>query len=407
MLQATIEQGGYWLLFFVSMVEGIPLIGTLIPGNTLIGVAGFFAYMKVLNLWYVFTLAFLGALTGDVFGYVLGKRYGYDTLVSLGRYFLIKKEHIDAARALVVKHTGKSIIIGRFNPVTRSLMPFIMGSSGVHMKLFWLYNIIGCFIWVAVTISIGYVSGAGYLLAAKFLGSFVLIGVIIVLLLVWGYRFINTRAHIFRRYELGTFIIVALAVFGFFATLQDVLSTHSFMANLDVTINTFVMNHGAPFAHFFRTVSLILSPFLFSSCAIVFVLYLLTLKKWNQAFLILSTFAGGFIINTLLKLLVGRVRPENAFIVLRDFSFPSGHAIAGAMFFFLCIYFFAKKFKHAIARELFVSFCCFMILLTGFSRVFLNVHWLSDVTAGITLGLLWAGLMVLFTRFLQKVVRLK
>ncbi|MBI5126572.1 MAG: bifunctional DedA family/phosphatase PAP2 family protein [Candidatus Taylorbacteria bacterium] len=405
MLRATIEQGGYWLIFCVSLVEGIPLLGSLIPGNTLIGVGGFFAHLGVLNVWYVTILAIMGAVVGDIFGYILGKKYGYDTLVALGKYFLIKKEHIDKAKGLVAKHTGKSILIGRFNPVTRSLMPFVVGSSGVRMKLFWFYDLIGCCTWIVGTVALGYISGAGYLVVAKFFGSFVLVGLIIVLLLVWGYRFINTRAHIFRRYELGTLIVVLLAVFGFFLTLQDVLNSHSFMANLDVWVNSFAATKAIEFSSILRTVSVILSPFLFSLCAIVFAFYLLITKKWSRAFLVLASFGGGFLINTLLKLLVGRVRPENALITLTDYSFPSGHAIAGAMFFFLCIYFFTKKFKHLIARELFVTVCCFLILLTGAARVFLNVHWLSDVTAGITLGLLWTGLMVLFTRFIDRVMR--
>lgn len=402
LLRSTIEQGGYWLLFVVSILEGVPLIGSLLPGHTLIAVAGFFAHLGILNVWYVTALAIGGAFMGDIFGYMLGKKYGYDSLVSLGRHFLLKKEHIDRARSLVAKHTGKSILIGRFNPFTRSLMPFIMGSSGVHMRSFWVYDAIGCILWVVSTVIIGYVFGASYVIVAKTFGKIVLFGIILICLLIWGYHFVNTRAHIFRRYELGTLIVILFSVYGFFLTLQDVVTAHSFFANLDVWVNLYMDHYAVVLSPVFRVVSVILSPFFFSCCAIVYALYLLVQRLWSKAFLVVTSMSGGLILNGIIKIIIGRTRPENALVTLSDYSFPSGHALAGAIFFYLCIYFFSRHFKRQLSRDVFIAACCGLIILTGASRVLLNAHWLSDVIAGMTLGLLWTGLMVLLTRFIKR-----
>jgi membrane-associated phospholipid phosphatase len=101
---------------------------------------------------------------------------------------------------------------------------------------------------------------------------------------------------------------------------------------------------------------------------------------WPFIFTILSaesvTFVG--------KILVHRFRPENGAIVETDFSFPSGHAtIVVALYGFLSYILFKKTAKKSV----FVG-ALIIILLVGFSRLYLGVHYVSDVIAGYLVGLL-------------------
>lgn len=101
---------------------------------------------------------------------------------------------------------------------------------------------------------------------------------------------------------------------------------------------------------------------------------------WPFVFTVLSAESVTFIG----KLLVHRFRPEGGAIVETDFSFPSGHAtIAVAFYGFLAYFLFKKTAKKAIFAS-----ALFIILLIGFSRLYLGVHYVSDVLAGYLVGLL-------------------
>ncbi len=129
------------------------------------------------------------------------------------------------------------------------------------------------------------------------------------------------------------------------------------------------------------------------------ILILLYKKRRDYAILLTVAMTGGWVIEFLLKILFHRARPENALIHLSGYSFPSGHAIMSTIF-FLCIIYFIKGNKQGLFNyALIVS--TLMILLVGFSRLFLNVHWFSDVIAGFLLGSVWFLLVVRYKKYLM------
>jgi membrane protein DedA with SNARE-associated domain len=86
--------------------------------------------------------------------------------------------------------------------MTRALIPFLIGSSGIHQKKFWLFDIVGAIVWTVLSVLLGYVFGEGYRFASTYLGKYLLIAVVVAILIVWGYRFVNRRFHVFAKYEL-------------------------------------------------------------------------------------------------------------------------------------------------------------------------------------------------------------
>lgn len=98
------------------------------------------------------------------------------------------------------------------------------------------------------------------------------------------------------------------------------------------------------------------------------------------------------LINVGFKYLIRRDRPDILQLVdIGGYSFPSGHSMVSMSFFgffiYLCIINYKTKWKYLI-----ISSLTLLILLIGFSRIYLGVHYFSDVIGGFSLGLLWLGI---------------
>ena len=89
-LETIIIQGGYPFLFITVLLEGVPLIGTAVPGHITIVAAGFLSRIGVLNIGWVLTISVIGAILGDYIGFLLGRKYGISLIDKLRPYFFIK-----------------------------------------------------------------------------------------------------------------------------------------------------------------------------------------------------------------------------------------------------------------------------------------------------------------------------
>ena len=98
---------------------------------------------------------------------------------------------------------------------------------------------------------------------------------------------------------------------------------------------------------------------------------------------------GGIVFNVGLKLVFTKTRPHlwNQLIVETTFSFPSGHALGASIMYGFLAYLLATEFPR-FSRLIYV-FMIGLILMIGFSRLYLGVHWLTDVIAGYLVGFLW------------------
>ncbi|MED4970521.1 phosphatase PAP2 family protein [Parageobacillus toebii] len=121
--------------------------------------------------------------------------------------------------------------------------------------------------------------------------------------------------------------------------------------------------------------------------SIILVLFLWLRKRdYYGMALMLVAVGGGYGLNTFIKELVGRERPPFAQGV-HGFSFPSGHAMVGSIYLLLIAYFLSKEVKKASQRWAIFFIFGLLALLTGLSRLSLQVHYPSDVLAGLLLGI--------------------
>jgi undecaprenyl-diphosphatase len=116
---------------------------------------------------------------------------------------------------------------------------------------------------------------------------------------------------------------------------------------------------------------------------------------------------GGKLIESTTKIIIARNRPIHQLVDTSGYSFPSGHATMSMIFFALLIYYFKNHISDKIFKYLSITLSVILILSIGFSRIYLNVHWFTDVIAGFALGLFWLTLMILFLEFVTTVFKEK
>lgn len=138
--------------------------------------------------------------------------------------------------------------------------------------------------------------------------------------------------------------------------------------------------------------------------AVAVVGYLLVARRAETALLLVFAMTGGATLSTAIKALVGRARPEviNHLVEIANASFPSGHAMNSAIAYLTLGALLARTEDSRAIRLYVIAVAVALTLLIGCSRVYLGVHWPSDVAAGWCLGGAWAILCSLAARWLQR-----
>ena len=118
-------------------------------------------------------------------------------------------------------------------------------------------------------------------------------------------------------------------------------------------------------------------------------LYLLRRRRFDEAALLCAAALGIEILNAVLKLVFHRPRPELTYVHLDTYSFPSGHAAGSSAIFGVALYLLARNAAPRWRILCAIGYVALVVLI-GFSRLYLEAHYLSDVLAGISLGTAWA-----------------
>jgi len=121
---------------------------------------------------------------------------------------------------------------------------------------------------------------------------------------------------------------------------------------------------------------------------------LLWARSHRRLYAFAATMIGGTLLNPALKVVFHRARPSGiaALASAPGYSFPSGHAMGAMLLFGSLAYVIYFSIEHSRRlRLLAVTLCVLVILCIGASRVYLGVHYLSDVLAGFAAGLCWVA----------------
>ena len=179
---------------------------------------------------------------------------------------------------------------------------------------------------------------------------------------------------------------IALALMAVFVFVLAEVVSPGHISGLDKAVNEMIGRQSAWIVLLSKGLH-----FLFAPVSVIVMTIAMATIVWRkigqkEAVLIAGMMLLGTAVNHLIKLLVARPRPEDALIALSDAAFPSGHALATAVFFGILCMILVPKLKPGLPRVSMISASVFVVALVGFSRLCLHVHWLTDVLAGLALG---------------------
>jgi len=396
---------GYVLIFLSAVFESIPIFGSFIPGQTLIIIAGYLAYNGLMNLTVLLLIASLGSIIGDIISFYMGKKLGESFLKKYVKYFLLNNNNLVKTKKLIKENLGKSIFLGRYNGITRSLVPFLCGSLEIKYSLFLYWNIITGILWGSTWVLVGYFAGKSFEIVAKYIGLGIIIATVIAIFFIIIFKYLKNKKHIFTKYQLPILITNIVSLYIFSQMLEDILDLE-YITILDKWISIHITQLWNPIlnkvfifmTHFADTISIII-------ISIIIFVYLYYKKDKFDSYFYLSNISLSLFSVEIIKNLVGRIRPQEQLISMTDYAFPSGHStysiIVALSIYFIYRDIFKVNLKHKYLLLLFLY-----PLIIGLSRIYLNVHWFSDVIGGLSLGIFIVTLNYLIFEYLRKKVKL-
>ncbi|MBS1625765.1 MAG: VTT domain-containing protein [Bacteroidetes bacterium] len=148
----------YMILFLIIFVETGLIVMPLLPGDSLLFVAGAACASGLLSVWVVIPLLIVAALLGDNVNYFVGKFFG-DFVKSKERILFFKREYIDQTHEFYEKNGGKTVIMARFVPIVRTIAPFVAGAGSMTYSNYIVNCIVGAVLWVGGITLLGYAIG--------------------------------------------------------------------------------------------------------------------------------------------------------------------------------------------------------------------------------------------------------
>jgi membrane protein DedA with SNARE-associated domain/membrane-associated phospholipid phosphatase len=418
----------YALVGFFAFAETGAFIGLIAPGETVMLLGGAVAGQGSIDLYVTIALAWTCAVGGDVTSFFLGRRLGREFLLKHGPRFGFSHERLKQVEDFFSRHGGKTIFIGRFVGFVRAFAPFIAGSSGMRFRQFIPYSVLGCGIWVSATIVIGYVFSRSIDTAIKYAGKgAVLLGALIAVVVgvIWATRYLRVAenrkeavrwldAHSWsrpitklgRRYETqlrfvgdrltpgGTFgleftslmAVLAVALFVLIAYIVVIGRDPGPTPGDETAIEVANALRGSFTTDFSKVITFLGSGGFVWALTAVCAAALAWRRHWTE----LGVLLAGMVLITIgfheIKAAVDRPRPPDPLVGSSGSAFPSGHAAHSVIYVWLATTI-VVRLRRGLARATLVVVAGIVLTaLVGLSRVYLNLHYLSDVSGGWALG---------------------
>ena len=196
-------------------------------------------------------------------------------------------------------------------------------------------------------------------------------------------------------------LLVMVAAGGLFVYLADEVGEQAWLASFDLAAAQFFNRHSVWWlARVFEAVTFFGDPGTITVIGLAVALGLATSRRWSLLAGWTAALIGTALLNTTLKGVFQRLRPQlpEPWITETGWSFPSGHAMGSLVAYGFLAYLVSRMSPAGFPRRTAVTVLASLVLLIGFSRIYLGVHYLSDVIGGYAAATVWLAFCILITR---------
>jgi len=368
-----------WLglaLLIVACMECLAVVGLIIPGTVLVFAIAVLAGSGVLSLGETLLLGFIGGLIGDLLSYALGRRYhqGIRSLRGLRDHpeWLVQAEHY------FQRYGVASLLVGRFIGPLRPMLPMTAGMLDMPFGRFLLVSLCAAAGWSMAYLLPGWSAGAAIRLPLEegfWSEAGIVVGALLTLIAATAFGSLRGLRWV-SALSAGLGVAILLGLFFGWPHLKE----------LDEGLLAVIQ--GARSTTFDRIMVIVTRAGDFHTqlwAALLLCLLLLVARQWRAALFAILTLLGTALANGALKATFARVRPEVLMEPLSSYSFPSGHSSA-AFAFFLTLGVLAGRGQPPRLRLAWLVLASLPATAIALSRVYLGVHWTTDVTAGALLA---------------------
>jgi membrane protein DedA with SNARE-associated domain/membrane-associated phospholipid phosphatase len=439
----------YALVGVLAFLETGAFVGLVAPGETVVIAGGVIAGQGEIELVPLIGLVWACAVLGDTTSFYLGRRLGRRFLERHGPRVKITPERLASVEGYFDRHGGKTILIGRFIGLVRALAPFIAGASGMPYRRFIPFSIVGTGLWSTTFCVLGYIfwrsfDQVAHLAGQAIFGFGVTVGVIVGIVVAYRrraeigawitaherhplvrpvlavWRPLNRRVFgpvarvlvpqlrfLWDRLTpggLGLELTTALAVGGVglyvFALYAMVLSGDLNPTPLDRELLDLGDRTRSAFAVDVAQVVTAFGSFAACATAIAITCVLLAVRRRPPEIVVLVVgFTLIYVGVQLAKAGIDRPRPAAPLTESADSAFPSGHAAYATAWIAAAVV--VTRRLGLVGHATLVIGAIVLAAAIGLSRIYLRVHYWSDVAGGWGLGVGIFGLLAAIAMLVQ------
>lgn len=417
----------YLIVAVLAFLETGAFVGLIAPGETFVVLAGAVAGQGETNVVLTIGIVWLSAFLGDTVSYLLGVKLGRGWVLKHGEKLRITRERFAQVESYFDRHGGKTILIGRFIGLVRALAPFIAGSSGMAYRAMAPYSILGTGLWATTFTLLGYFASKNIeavlsnsehaLVAFALIAGVIVAGALLVRFMrvpanrskvaAWmdarpGFRTLIGAARrlqpqarfvagrltpgdlglelttAFAALAVGSYVFVAYALF--LGDNPGPTPTDTAARDIAESIRAGWLTTLAKVITFFGTSVAV------GVASLITATWMAYRRHWMELAILAFGFATIMVAPDIAKEAVDRPRPDGGLVDAAGQGYPSAHATHAVVYAWIAIVVSLRSRAGVTQGAALVVAGILAAVAIGLSRVYLGVHYMSDVNGGWALG---------------------
>jgi membrane protein DedA with SNARE-associated domain/membrane-associated phospholipid phosphatase len=414
------------IIFLIAFGEALLIIGLFVPSTVVLVGAGTLVGTGHLEFWPVFLATAIGAIAGDQVSYWAGRYFGDQLrdMWPLNRYPQLLARGEDYVR----EHGGKSIAIGRFVPGVKAVVPGIVGMFNMSQMFFVVVNVSSGIVWALAHVLPGVLLGGSLKFAGELSGRLAMVLLVLIgTLAVVGWlmrialaslspyvnallqrlsdRFSDFNNRPMRRLGRALspqnprarvtllFSVICLCGLLLIADMAAGSMLRNGMSNIDISVQNLLSElRSAPGDEIMVAISMLGSDLVTFVVGAGIVLWLIYRRAWRASAAAALALVAARVTTLLINLATERQRPNPLLVPdgVDQFGFPSTSVVMAAVAFGMAALL-ASQALGRWSKAIVTTTLGLLVVAIGFSNLYLDAQWTSDVLAGLIVGFVFVA----------------